>query len=104
MKKSASLLALLTLTLLPEISKKIIAAKVLAVFTGIKAKANCFGGASPPSPDRGAERDRTENKAVQKTQKWSKKQMIKTASLPIPCPRITAILYVVISVASEKVY
>ena len=36
MKKSASLLALLTLTVLHEISTKTIAAKVLVVFTAIR--------------------------------------------------------------------
>ena len=36
MKKSASLLALLTLTILHEISTKTIAAKVLVIFTAIR--------------------------------------------------------------------
>jgi hypothetical protein len=70
-KKSASLLALLTLTLLPEISKKTIAAKVLVVFTAIrKPRLTALEVHHRLVSIEGQKEIARRLKAVQKTQEW----------------------------------
>jgi len=70
-EESASLLALLTLTVLHEISTKIIAAKILAVFTSIiKPMLTALEVSHRLVSIEGQKELARRTKAVQKKQKW----------------------------------